>query len=219
MSIPIDLALGYDSSPVDEQVPTTASALRDASDENLVAWTNSGQYHAFEELVRRYRNDVYALAYHYVRHREEAWDISQEVFIKAHRALRRFRGDASFKTWLLRITSNQCKDFFKKRRLSTVAFDDVIREDHVVASDQGPRRALETQELGDAILEAMNTLSAKHRSAIVLREFEGLSYEEMAEVMGCSQGTVMSRLHHARKNLQHALERMGVVDAHAGSRA
>lgn len=218
MSIPMDLALGYDTSPVDEQVPTRVHALKEASDDDLVTWSNTGEYHAFEELVRRYRNDVYALAYHFVRNREEAWDISQEVFIKAHRALRRFRGESSFKTWLMRITSNQCKDFFKKRRLATVPFDDVVREEHVVGSDEGPRRALESNELGEAILAAMQTLSAKHRTAIVLREFEGLSYEEMAEVMGCSQGTVMSRLHHARKNLQQELERMGVVDETPGIR-
>lgn len=211
MTIPMDFALGYDTSPVEDQVSITAGALKDAPDEALVAWSNAGEYHAFEELVRRYRNDVYALAYHFVRNREEAWDISQEVFIKAHRALRRFRGESSFKTWLMRITSNQCKDFFKKRRLATVPFDDVVREDHVVGTEDDPRRALEASELGETILAAMDTLSVKHRTAIVLREFEGLSYEEMAEVMECSQGTVMSRLHHARKNLQQELERRGVV--------
>lgn len=215
----MDLAVGYDTSPVDESMPTRAGALREASDVDLVTWSNNGEYHAFEELVRRYRNDVYSLAYHFVRNREEAWDISQEVFIKAHRALRRFRGESSFKTWLMRITSNQCKDFFKKRRLATVAFDEVIREDHVAGSEDSPRRALETQELGQAISTALSRLSEKHRTAIILRELEGLSYEEMAEVMACSQGTVMSRLHHARKNLQHELSRMGVVDASSGFRA
>lgn len=213
----MDLALGYDTSPVDEITSSRASQVKEAADQDLVAWSQTGEYHAFEELVRRYRNDVYSLAYHFVRNREEAWDISQEVFIKAHRALSQFRGDASFKTWLMRITSNQCKDFFKKRRLATVAFDEVLREDQVVGSDEGPRRALESQELGRAILSAMDTLSEKHKHAIVLREFEGLSYEEMAEVMGCSQGTVMSRLHHARKNMQKALERLGILDE-SGSR-
>jgi RNA polymerase sigma-70 factor (ECF subfamily) len=212
----MDLALGYDTSPVDE-LTSRASRVKEAADHDLVAWSRTGEYHAFEELVRRYRNDVYSLAYHFVRNREEAWDISQEVFIKAHRALSQFRGDASFKTWLMRITSNQCKDFFKKRRLATVAFDEVLREDQVVGSGDSPRRALESQELGQSILSALDTLSAKHRQTIVLREFEGLSYEEMAEVMGCSQGTVMSRLHHARKNMQRALERLGILDE-SGSR-
>jgi RNA polymerase sigma-70 factor, ECF subfamily len=214
----MDLALMYDDPLVDEFTPSRAGALKEATDEGLVAKSQTGDYHAFEELVRRYRNDVYSLAYHFVRNREEAWDISQEVFIKAHRALNRFRGDASFKTWLMRITANQCKDFFKKRRLATIAFDDVVREDQVAGSDDGPRKALETRELGQAILAALDTLSEKHRTAIVLREFEGLSYEEMAGVMGTSQGTVMSRLHHARKKLQKALGRMGVLDESYGAR-
>lgn len=178
--------------------------------EALVARAQTGGFEAFEELVRRHRNDVFALSYHFLRSREEAWDISQEVFMKAHRALTRFRGDASFKTWLLRITANQCKDFLKKRRLPTVAFDDKVHAEQ--GFDPGPRQALEAQETGEAILAALQTLSVKHRTAFVLRELEGLSYQEMARVIGCSLGTVMSRLHHARKKLQRHLVQMGVAE-------
>lgn len=183
-----------------------------ATDTALVAQAQAGDFLAFEELVRRYRNDVFGLSQHFVRNREEAWDISQEVFIKAHRALNRFRGDSSFKTWLLRITSNQCKDYLKKRRLTTVPFDETFQAGDTPSSTMDPGHALQARELGEAILKALEGLPAKHRTAFVLREFEGLSYEEMSRVMNCSLGTVMSRLHHARKKLQASLLRMGVVE-------
>ena len=179
-------------------------------DSALVARAQSGDYRAFEELVRRYRNEVFALAHHFVHNREDAWDVAQEVFIKAHRALRHFRGDAAFKTWLMRITSNQCKDYLKKRRLETVPFDEAVETKAGSRAQLDPGRASEARETGEAILKAVDALPMKHRTAFVLREFEGLSYEEMAGVMACSVGTVMSRLHHARKKLQRALTQMGV---------
>jgi RNA polymerase sigma-70 factor (ECF subfamily) len=155
---------------------------------------------------------VFGLAYHYVRHREDAWDISQEVFIKAHRAISSFRGDASFKTWLLRIAANRCKDFFKKRRLKTVSLDAPDYWIQHEGSIAGPEKALASSEVGAQIHEALNGLSEKHRMAFVLRELEGMSYDRMSQVMGCSLGTVMSRLHHARKKLQHSLIAMGVME-------
>ncbi|HRI86957.1 MAG TPA: sigma-70 family RNA polymerase sigma factor [Candidatus Hydrogenedentes bacterium] len=182
--------------------------LADA-DARLVNAARTGDFAAFEELVRRYRNDVYGLAYHFLRNREEAWDVSQEVFIKAHRSLARFRGDSSFKTWLMRITANQCKDFLKKRRLDAVPFDEAIESHDAASGILGPDTKVEANELGEAITKALEALPVKHRTAFVLREFEGLSYEEMATVMDCNLGTVMSRLHHARKKLQTSLARMG----------
>lgn len=181
------------------------------TDSALVARSRDGDFQAFEELVRRYRNDVYGVAYHFMRNREEAWDVSQEVFIKAHRGLKRFRGDASFKTWLLRITSNQCKDHLKKRRLDTVPFDEAIETHDSMSAHTDPAHDAEVHEMGDAIMQALDTLSHKHKTAIVLRELEGLSYEEMASAMECSIGTVMSRLHHARRKLRDALVRTGIV--------
>lgn len=184
----------------------------EADDAALVARAQSGDDPAFEELVRRYRNDVFALSYHFLRNREEAWDISQEVFIKAYRSLRHFRGEASFKTWLLRIASNCCKDVFKKRRLETVSFDDALDATQAPSALPGPGERTQARELGRAIDAAVAALPAKHRAAFVLREYEGLSYQEMAEVMQCNIGTVMSRLHHARRKLQNALVEMGVVE-------
>ena len=189
-----------------------APGLADQDDHVLVGQARQGDVHAFEELVRRYRNDVFGLAYHFLRSREEAWDISQEVFIKAHRALNRFRGDSALKTWLLRITANQCKDYLKKRRVNTVAFDDAREATDAPSVGLTPAEAAGAAELGAAIEKALEALPVKHRTVFVLREYEGMSYEEMAKVIGCSMGTVMSRLHHARKKLRSHLIQMGVVE-------
>lgn len=211
MGMPLAIRLGYHTGIVNDTLADHATARAD-EDAALVARARAGEYEAFEALVRKYRNDVYALSYHYVRNREEAWDLSQEVFVKVHRSLQRFRGDSSFKTWLLRITSNQCKDFFKKRRLKTVALERLEGPAaDPAATSQRPDESLASRELGDAIQQALQSLPEKHRNAIVLREFQGLSYEAMAAVMECSMGTVMSRLHHARKKMQKALLAMGIA--------
>jgi RNA polymerase sigma-70 factor (ECF subfamily) len=211
--MPLTLRLGYHGLAVTKTRVSPVVSLREAEDSDLAAQARNGEYAAFEELVRRYRNDVFALAYHYVRNREEAWDLAQDVFVKAHGGLKSFRGESSFKTWLLRITANRCKDFFKKRRLRTVALETPDGEPVDLPSNAlQPDQQAESQELGKAIDAALQSLPEKHRTAIVLRELQGLSYEAMAEVMHCSMGTVMSRLHHARKKMQRALMDMGVVE-------
>lgn len=213
MSIALDTTLLCEIPEEEEQRAQTA-ADTDSEDVELVARAKTGDTDAFEVLVKRYRNEVFALSYHFVRNREQAWDVSQEVFIKAHNALARFRGDASFKTWLMRITANQCKDYLKKRRLETVSFDDSRYAADAPTHVLPPDRSLEAQEIGEAVQKVLDKLSHKHRTAFVLREFEGLSYEEMAQVMDCSIGTVMSRLHHARKKLQKGLTQMGLMGVH-----
>lgn len=212
MSIPMDLALLYDTTPVEEENHRNRPVMGQEDEAELVARTKLADYAAFEELVRRYRNDVFGLAYHLIRDREDAWDVSQEVFIKAYRSIGRFRGEASFKTWLLRITSNHCKDIFKKRKLKTVAFDGAVESTLPASALEEPGRSLEVMELGRSIELALDSLSEKHRKVFVLREYEDMSYEEMAGVLGCSTGTVMSRLHHARKKLQKVLVDLGAVE-------
>jgi len=211
VSIPLTTEFMYDNSIVEQYDEIDLTALKEASDLQLVRWAQTNHMDAFDELVRRYRNDVFGLAFHYIRNREEAWDMSQEVFIKAYKAIGRFRGDSAFKTWLLRITANRCKDFFKKRKLATVAMENTIVE-QTVSGGVTPEEKLSSSELGKAIETALESLSEKHRSAFVLREFEGMSYDNMAEVLGCSTGTVMSRLHHARKKLQQSLLAMGIKE-------
>lgn len=212
MSVPLETGLMYDRGLVGDDHQENNVAARDEGETRLVERARAGNVEAFEELVRRYRNDVFALSYHYVRNREDAWDLSQEVFIKAYRGLKRFRGDASLKTWLMRITANRCKDYFKKRKLKTVAMDEAIERRQPADRSRNPDQALAASELGEAIQKALEQLPEKQRTAFVLREFEGLSYEQMAGVMACSTGTVMSRLYHARQKLQNALTRMGVVE-------
>jgi RNA polymerase sigma-70 factor (ECF subfamily) len=211
MGIPLEVSILYDIPVVNNTPSAKRPAFGAAEDPEVVSCARTGDFAAFEELVRRYRNDVFRLSYHFLQDREEAWDISQEVFLKVYRALGQFRGEANFKTWLLRITANQCKDYLKKRRLQTVAFDERIRTEPASGAAD-PGNALEAEELGRAIQAALDRLSHKHRTAFLLREFEGLSYEEMAQVMNCNVGTVMSRLHHARQKLQRILIRMGAVE-------
>lgn len=210
MSLALEAPMMCQAGPLGESGATVTRCPAEATDLRLVALARSGQLNAFEELVRRYRNEVFGLAHHFVRNREEAWDISQEVFIKAHRFLGRFRGQSSFKTWLMRITANQCKDFLKRRRIQTVGLSETIQSREVSSSVLTPGQAAEARELGEAIVKVLDTIPFKHRQAFVLREFEGLSYEEMARAMGCTLGTVMSRLHHARRKLREGLRRMGV---------
>ncbi len=212
MGVSLDIAFLYDIFVVDSDVKRTQGPVREAADVELVARAQTEDFAAFEELVRRYRNDVFRLAQYYVHNREEAWDLSQEVFIKAHSALRQFRGESNFKTWVLRITANQCKDFLKRRRLPTVAFNEALGNDDAPSAALEPDRAVEAEELGRAIEAALEQLPHKHRTAFILREFEGLTYEQMAQVMQCNLGTVMSRLHHARKKLQQNLIHMGMVE-------
>lgn len=210
MSIASYWPVGYDTRAVSFDDTPEASDPPEHADTALAARAAAGDLQAFEDLVRRYRNDVYALSYHFVRNREDAWDISQEVFIKAYRAIGRFRGESSFKTWLLRIAANHCKDTFKRRKIPTVAFDEALGTDQHPQDGLAPDQAMAARELGAAIEQAIDGLSPIHKTAFLLREFEDLSYQQMAEVMQCSLGTVMSRLHHARKKLQRALRDMGI---------
>lgn len=210
MGVLLDRAFVYHGSMADTP-ETIGAALRDAADTRLAADARRGDEAAFEELVRRYRNDVYRLACRFVHDREEAWDLSQEVFIKAYRALWRFRGEASFKTWLMHIVANQCRDHLRRRRMPTVPLDAGPCFERA-APGKEPDRAAEAREIGQAIERALESLPHKHRTAFILREYEGLSYEEMARAMHCRLGTVMSRLHHARRKLQDKLAEAGVVE-------
>lgn len=182
-----------------------------SGDSALAQRACAGDMEAFESLVRQYRNEVYALCFYFTRRREDAWDLAQEVFIKAWRALRGFRGDASFKTWLMRIAANHCKDYLKKRRLDTASYDDAIQTEQA-ATRQTPADAAHAKELGRAIDAAVRQLPPKHQLAFMLREYQGLSYQEMADVMQCNIGTVMSRLHHARRRLQQLLAPLDIKE-------
>ena len=187
---------------------------RSALDAGLIARAQAGDISAFEDLVRRYRNEVYALCFYFTRNREDAWDLSQEVFIKAWRALSRFRGDSSFKTWLMRIAANHSKDHLKKRRIQLTEYDDALQVPDN-RDNRTPRSEAEAKEIGTAIDAAVRQLPPKLQMAFILREYQGLSYQDMAEVMACNMGTVMSRLFNARRRLQQILAPLGLLEGYS----
>lgn len=167
---------------------------------------------AFDQLVTRYRGRVYALIYHIVRNESDAWDLAQDAFIKAWKALPKFEGQASFFTWLYRISHNVALDWLRARKVrGDVEFDDTLEKSVAAGATTAPRAEarpddrLSHQELGQRLQAALAQLSPEHRGVIHLREIEGRSYEEIAEITGCTLGTVMSRLFYARKKLQALL--------------
>jgi RNA polymerase sigma-70 factor (ECF subfamily) len=196
------------SAPASSQ--NEADAVADA---DLVRTAQSGDSRAFDELVTRYRGKVYGMCYHLVQNDQDAWDLSQEAFIKSWRALGSFKGDSSFYTWIYRIAHNCSYDWLRKKRIqSDGEYNDELGKpiaagaEAVPKGDRRPDEVLKNRELGVRIKDAIAQLSPDHRMVILLREVEGQSYEEIAEVMECSLGTVMSRLFYARKKLQELLK-------------
>ena len=199
-------------------MPAAAAAPETGEDAvldiDLVRRCQAGDTRAFDALVAKYRGRVYAMAYHLVQNETEAWDLAQEAFIKAWRAVSSFKGDSAFYTWLFRITHNVAYDWLRKKKIRADGneFDD-SRADHGVAAGAetvaravpAPDTAMKQAELGQRIREAIAQLSPDHQQVILLREVEGLAYEEIATAMNCSVGTVMSRLFYARKKLQEIL--------------
>jgi RNA polymerase sigma-70 factor (ECF subfamily) len=179
-------------------------------DRDLVEAARRGDRDAFKTLFERYHRRAYALAYGVVRNQDDAMDLVQDAFIKAHKYLDKFEGSSSFFTWLYRIVMNVCIDHLRKhRRIKPVELDEAKLDDDSPLLPQllggNPGRALLDKQIRARIDEALGELSENHRSVLVMRELEGLSYEEMAQAMGCSKGTIMSRLFHARKNMQKRL--------------
>jgi RNA polymerase sigma-70 factor (ECF subfamily) len=166
----------------------------------------AGDAPAFEELVMTYQHRVFGVALRMLGNRAEAEDVAQEAFVRAHRALGAFRGDAKLSTWLYAITSRLCLNRLAsgERRMARQGEDALLR-----LSDAGPRpdAALERRELETALGRAIAELPEDRRIVVVLRDLEGLSYEEIAQVLELELGTVRSRLHRARAELKEKLER------------
>jgi RNA polymerase sigma-70 factor (ECF subfamily) len=201
-----------------------ASTGRDPVDDHeLVDAARRGDRDAFRTLFERYHRRAYALAFGVLRHQDDALDVVQDAFIKAHKYLDKFEGTSSFYTWLYRIVMNLAIDHLRKhRRVRPVELDEQHLEegagdDALLPKILGgnPGRALMDKEIRARIDQALGTLSDNHRAVLIMRELEGMSYEEMAQAMGCSKGTIMSRLFHARKNMQKQL--VDLVDRVPGS--
>lgn len=179
----------------------------------LVKRAKENDLFAFEELVRIHQNRVYALCLQLSGSRDDAQDLAQEAFIRAYRALGNFRNEADFGTWLHRITVNVWLNFRRKNsRGQPVSLDEPYRgEDgsevqHEVAAEDGdPLQALEELEFRSLVRAALDSLSEEHRAVLVLREIEGYSYEEVSRMLGCSLGTVKSRLSRAREIMRRKM--------------
>jgi RNA polymerase sigma-70 factor, ECF subfamily len=180
----------------------------------LVLRCQKGDALAFEQLVIKYRSKVFSMIYGMVQNEQDAWDLAQEGFIKAWRSIHRFKGQASFYTWLYRIVTNVAIDSLRRKGFKkTAEFDDEIAATQVEPGsmtlprpDPMPHQGLEREEIRQRIEHAINKLSPEHRAVIVMKEIEELQYNEIAEALGCSIGTVMSRLFYARKKLQILLK-------------
>ena len=186
------------------------------SDGELVRESRHGDKEAFRELVERYQRKIVSVALGMVNNPEDALEIAQETFVKAFQNLGKFKGESSFYTWLYRIVVNRAIDFRRReRRHPTVGledrassgglgegYDEVLKEER----PNDPYQQAQAREVGDRVTAAINELTPDHKAVILLREVEGLSYDEISRVMQCSKGTVMSRLHYARKKLQKKLK-------------
>ncbi len=181
-------------------------------DQALVLRCKEGDQRAFKVLVERYQRKVFAVAHGMLKDREEALDVSQEAFLKAYRNLDRFKGDSSFYTWVYRITRNLVIDRIRSRRNEVVGYDEGIGTDQpaeagFLATRLGtnPRTSALRRELGEKMNQALQQLPEKHREILLLREVDGMSYEDLAETLEIPKGTVMSRLFHARSKMQALL--------------
>lgn len=182
----------------------------DIDEAALLERCRRGDVAAFEPLVEKYRERVWRLAFHHLRDSEEAQDVAQEAFIRAWQALASFRGQSAFYTWLFRITMNVATDRARQRasRARALGAERVPEEEWervMIDPAAGPEQTATRAEQRARIRQALATLPEHHRTIIMLSDLEGLSYREIAEVLDIPMGTVMSRLHHARKRLRAAL--------------
>jgi RNA polymerase sigma-70 factor (ECF subfamily) len=180
-----------------------------AGEEELVRRVRRGDMPAYDELVRRYQERIYATIYHMTANHEDANDLAQESFIKAFQALRSFKGGSSFYTWLYRIAVNKTINFIKQRKnrmhmsLNDLDFNAEHDPDLVaLISDKTPRREAGLAELQEKLNAALLKLSEPHRLVVVLHDVQGLPHDEIAKIMNCNIGTVRSRLFYARQQLQ-----------------
>ena len=184
-------------------------------DQHIVAQARRGELSAFEELVTRYEKRVYAIALRSSGSPEDAADITQEVFLRAWRSMKDFRGDSGFATWLFRIAMNQCVDYARHKQSQpptqplVQGEDDEERELPLPDTAPSPEEHLENSELGRELSAALDEVSDEHRRIVLLRDVSGMSYTEIAEILEVSEGTVKSRLSRARIALRKILLKRG----------
>lgn len=181
----------------------------------LVARAQKGDLSSYDLLVTRHRGRIYTMIRNMIHQEADAWDISQEVFIKAWQALPRFEAKARFSTWLYRIAHNAVYDWTRRRKIESVGElnDEIFDRERIDAASfttpsggEAPDDTMAQGELRDKIAAALAKISPDHREVVLLKDVQGLSYKEIADVMSCEIGTVMSRLYYARQKLQTLLK-------------
>lgn len=196
-------------------VDLDASGHLPDDDERLVVLAQQGHLASFDELVTRHRGKIFAMIRNMIQHEADAWDLSQEVFIKAWTALPRFESRSRFSTWLYRIAHNVVYDWTRKHRIDSAGElnDEIFERERIDSGSattpsggESPDKLLAHSELRGKIEAALAKLSPEHHRVVVLKDVQGLAYKEIAEIMDCSMGTVMSRLFYARQKLQTLLQ-------------
>lgn len=185
-------------------------------EKELIALCQQGDVNAFERLIAGYQKKVINAAYGMMGNPEDAYDIAQEVFLKVFQNIGKFHGQSSFSTWLYRVTSNVCLDELRrrKRRISDAVSlspdeESDFAEIQIADKDAGPQEQAERSETRLAVQKAIDALPEDYRAVIVLRELQGLDYQQIADAMECSLGTVKSRISRARQMLKEKLINMG----------
>ncbi len=196
--------------------PEPEISLNDPDEDfRLVALAQGGDLKAYDVLVTRHRGKIYAMIRNMIHQEADAWDISQEVFIKAWHALPRFEARARFSTWLYRIAHNAVYDWVRKRKLESAGElnDEIFERERIDSASfttpsggESPDQLMSNGELREKIQKALAKLSTEHREVVILKDVQGLSYKEIAEAMSSTLGTVMSRLYYARQKLQTLLK-------------
>ncbi|MFO1476227.1 MAG: sigma-70 family RNA polymerase sigma factor [Verrucomicrobiota bacterium] len=198
-----------DEAAAEERSAGVPAPSRPSDEAELVRKARHGDLGAYDELVRRYQERIYATLYHMTSNHEDANDLAQEAFIKAFQVLKSFKGGSSFYTWIYRIAVNKAINFLKQKKNRTqMSLNDldfnVEHDPDLVSliSDKTPHREVNLGELQEKLNEAMQKLSEPHRLVVTLHDVQGLSHEEIAKIMECNIGTVRSRLFYARQQLQ-----------------
>ncbi len=187
------------------------------SDEELVARSRGGDLDSFNQLVLRWERPIYALAYRVIGREEDARDVAQETFLRAFRALSGFKGQAKFSSWLYRITLNLCRDWIRRERRTPVAQAPEGMDLVELAAEATPSESIEDlvsrKELGRAVAKVMSILPEEQRTAIILKEYHGLTFQEIADLLGCPLSTVKTRLYQGLTVVRRQLEEGGVESA------
>lgn len=185
------------------------------TDEELVARSRGGDTDSFNQLIVRWERPIYALAYRVIGREEEARDVCQEAFLRAFRALPGFKGEAKFSSWLYRITLNLCRDWIRRHRRAPVSQMPEGADPIELAAETGPVESIEDlaarRELTTIVEEAMRLLPDEQRTAIVLKEYHGMTFQEIADLQGCPLSTVKTRLYQGLTVLRRELERNGHI--------